>query len=65
MIRAPTIDQIIAFMCEEGMILRGAEPIAKKIPSHGPCCTCQECGWDYDHCVCEHNRLLTFLRGEK
>ena len=60
----PSIEQIIAFMCEEGMILRGRELIATKVPSHGSCCTCQECGWDYDNCCCDHNRLLKFLMGE-
>ena len=23
-----------------------------KTPGHGPCCTCQTCGYDYDDCVC-------------
>jgi len=30
------------------------EPIK---PGHGPCCTCQICGRDYDYCVCEHNEI--------
>ena len=21
-------------------------------PTHGTCCTCQTCGWDYDNCMC-------------
>lgn len=21
-------------------------------PTHGTCCTCQVCGWDYDNCLC-------------
>lgn len=21
-------------------------------PTHGMCCTCQLCGWDYDNCQC-------------
>jgi len=21
-------------------------------PTHGTCCTCQTCGWDYDNCIC-------------
>lgn len=21
-------------------------------PTHGACCTCQTCGWDYDNCQC-------------
>jgi hypothetical protein len=27
----------------------GLEPCK---PSHGPCCTCQTCGHDYDSCIC-------------
>ncbi len=30
-------------------------------PSHGPCCTCQDCGYYHDDCVCYHNELLTEL----
>ncbi len=22
-------------------------------PTHGPCCTCQTCGHDYDNCICQ------------
>lgn len=22
-------------------------------PTHGSCCTCQNCGWDYDSCKCD------------
>ena len=25
----------------------------KRKPTHGPCCTCQTCGWHYDDCICE------------
>lgn len=21
-------------------------------PTHGPCCTCQDCGWEKDGCLC-------------
>lgn len=28
-------------------------------PSHGSCCTCQECGHDYDECCCEHNAIYS------
>lgn len=24
-------------------------------PTHGRCCTCQDCGWDYDHCQCGYS----------
>lgn len=27
-------------------------------PTHGPCCTCQSCGYYYDDCVCTHNEIV-------
>ena len=30
-------------------------------PTHGPCCTCQDCGQHYDDCVCEHNAICELL----
>lgn len=24
-------------------------------PTHGTCCTCQVCGWDYDNCQCDYS----------
>ena len=30
-------------------------------PTHGNCCTCQECGRNHDDCVCENNRIYKFL----
>lgn len=24
-------------------------------PGHGPCCTCQVCGWDFDNCQCGYS----------
>ena len=27
----------------------------KRKPGHGPCCTCQSCGYDYDNCVCQYS----------
>lgn len=26
----------------------------KRIPTHGSCCTCQDCGQGYDDCVCQY-----------
>lgn len=25
-------------------------------PHHGPCCTCQTCGWEYDECQCRYSK---------
>lgn len=24
-------------------------------PTHGRCCTCQDCGWDHDNCQCGYS----------
>jgi hypothetical protein len=40
------------------------ETLEKKIikkATHGSCCTCQKCGYDYDSCVCEHNETIDFI----
>ena len=31
-------------------------------PTHGSCCTCQDCGEDYDDCVCSHNECWTRIQ---
>ena len=38
--------------------LKGSELVKTVKPTHGSCCTCQDCGHDYDECICEHNNLL-------
>ena len=32
--------------------------------SHGTCCYCSDCGYLHDECVCEHNRLLSLIKGD-
>jgi hypothetical protein len=27
-------------------------------PTHGPCCTCGTCGWDYDNCICGYSEEI-------
>lgn len=27
-------------------------------PTHGPCCTCQTCGWDFDNCQCGYGKCI-------
>lgn len=38
--------------------LEGSDPISTVKPTHGSCCTCQDCGYYHDECVCSHNELL-------
>jgi len=30
-------------------------------PSHGSCCTCQTCGYDYDNCNCTIREIIKFI----
>jgi len=34
------------------------QKICKRKPTHGPCCTCQDCGYDLDACWCWDNKKL-------
>ena len=37
------------------------QPIKK--PRHESCtCHCQDCGWYYDECVCEDNKIITAIK---
>jgi hypothetical protein len=54
------LDAVINFLVQEGF-LKGKILIDYKQPGHGPCCTCQTCGYNYDDCVCQHNFLLSGL----
>lgn len=31
-------------------------------PTHGSCCTCQDCGYYYDECVCSDNEIITKIQ---
>lgn len=31
-------------------------------PTHGPCCTCQDCGYYHDECVCGDNEIITAVQ---
>ena len=37
------------------------KPRAKRRGSHGSCCTCQKCGYDFDECVCLSNEIVALL----
>lgn len=50
------IDRLVS----EGF-LRKPEDIVRITPTHGPCCTCQTCGHDYDDCACEDKWLLDII----
>ena len=50
--------KVIQLLVDEEYLM-GFELINTRKPTHGNCCTCQECGYGHDECVCEHNELLT------
>jgi len=35
----------------------GRGQVEHRRAGHGPCCTCQICGFAHDECVCEHNAI--------
>ena len=35
--------------------LKDGQKIDKCKPTHGPCCTCQKCGYSFDDCKCWEN----------
>lgn len=39
-----TLDQVMAKLI--------GKPFRR--PTHGPCCTCQTCGYDFDNCQCDY-----------
>lgn len=54
--------KILNQLREDGYI-RDVIPLPKynKKPTHGSCCTCQECWYSNDECVCESNRLVNII----
>ncbi len=54
------LDEVMDILIDAGY-LKGTEAIPHKKPTHGPCCTCQICGYHHDDCVCLHNELLESL----
>lgn len=49
---------LVGYLINYG-ILKGDKIFENEKPTHGTCCTCQECGRNYDDCVCESNKILT------
>ena len=48
----------------ENKILKRVEVVCKptrRKPEHGPCCTCQTCGFCHDDCECENNHLRNII----
>jgi len=55
-----SLDKVIELLVRHD-ILKGNRTIPPRKPGHGPCCTCQKCGFYHDECVCEHNEIIVGL----
>lgn len=56
--------QLFCLLADYGPLLNTTGKIIKHIePGHGPCCTCQRCGYTHDECCCNHNDFLNSLHG--
>jgi hypothetical protein len=52
-------DDVIKLLIDWGDLKKvGLEKIKSIKPGHGPCCTCQICGYHHDDCVCNHNEMV-------
>ena len=54
--------QYILNLMVELEIIRTTEVQGLRKPTHGECCTCQDCGYYYDDCVCDDNRIITTVQ---
>ena len=54
-------NKIIKYLTDCG-IMEGDKLKEKKKPDHGSCCTCQNCGYNYDNCICNHNEHLKAIK---
>ena len=57
------VEWLIDLLVDEGY-LQGREILETRRPTHGTCCTCQDCGHEHLECICDHNRLLQALLDE-
>ena len=55
------VHDVLAILRDLGYI-RSIEIIPFIKPGHGPCCTCQTCGYPHDECVCDDNELIQALQ---
>jgi len=54
------LQAVVDYLFEYGVI-RSKIKVPTKAPTHGPCCTCQACGYPNDECVCYTNEILDNL----
>ena len=54
------IDVLEVLWDEEVIRYTEIQPLWK--PTHGTCCTCQDCGRPYDECVCTDNEIIKAIK---
>ncbi|GAF96920.1 unnamed protein product [marine sediment metagenome] len=54
-------DNVIKLLKEYSDMKDALVYLPHRKPTHGPCCTCQDCGHYYDDCVCLHNEIIMEL----
>lgn len=59
------IDKLLKIIEDYTNWQSGRGLISHAKPGHGPCCTCQKCGYDYDMCVCDHNEIEIILNSDE
>ena len=52
------LEDVLDILKEYSSFKGGFKKIPPIKPGHGPCCTCQRCGYHHDECVCSHNEML-------
>lgn len=57
--------KVIDILVDFGYLKNTAGPIAPTKPTRGSCCTCQDCGYYHDNCVCTHNELWKALEAAR
>jgi hypothetical protein len=56
------IEFVKQLLREYGDLKESDDIIQHRTPRHGPCCTCQTCGYYHDECVCTHNEIIIKLK---
>lgn len=54
------MDNIVENIRKDFNIKRG-QKVNITTPTHGPCCTCQTCGYSFEDCECEINRYINLI----
>lgn len=61
--KALRVSDVVEFLLEY-TDLREPRLMSFRVPTHGSCCTCQDCGWwtDDHECICSSNEMVLSFR---